>query len=167
MAKKVLLKEIKSWLLVERYEVFQSLTVECVMRELEFRIMYLLDYTSDDEESNEEWLNVKNRVLEVIMKAGVLSADISVHALSPLWDRMCVRDENSQEPIEYRVNDIPVISNHHGLRPCNEELTGDESITPFTMGDLASYYRFYLRHKHITHGHRVSEINNGRISFLR
>ncbi|CAI1781610.1 Uncharacterised protein [Serratia proteamaculans] len=58
---------------------------------------------------------------------------------------------------------MPVISNYHGLRPYQEELSGDESITPFSMGDLASYYRFYLRHKHIVHGHRVSEINDGRI----
>ena len=163
MAKKVLIKEIKSWLLLERYDVFQSLDIESVMQELEFRIMYLIDYTSDDEDSNEEWLYVKNRVFEAIMRGCVLSADIAEHALSPLWDSASVRDKFSQEPIEYRVNDIPVISNHHGLRPYHEELSGNDSIIPFTMGDLVSYYRFYLQNKRIEHGHRVSEINHGRI----
>ncbi|WP_261427377.1 DUF6387 family protein [Serratia proteamaculans] len=163
MTKKVLPREIKNWLSLKNYDVFQSLTIEEIMRELEFRGMFLIDYTSVDEESNEQWLLTKSRLLEEIMKGVVLSADISEYALSSISDEVTVRDKNAPEPIEFRVNGMPVISNYHGLRPYQEELSGDESITPFSMGDLASYYRFYLRHKHIVHGHRVSEINDGRI----
>ncbi|WP_024530365.1 DUF6387 family protein [Serratia fonticola] len=163
MTKKVLPKEIKSWLSLKNYSVFQTLTIEQILQELEFRVMFLIDYTSDDEESNEEWSLVKTRMLEEIMKGAILSSDISDLALSTFSEKVAIRDKSSQEPKEFRINGVPVISNNHGLRSYQEELSGDESIIPFNMGDLASYYRFYLRHKHIVHGYRISEINGGRI----
>ncbi|AWO80700.1 DUF6387 family protein [Serratia marcescens] len=163
MTKKVLPKEIKSWLSLKNYEIFQSLTIEQILLELEFRLMFLIDYTSDDEESNEDWIHTKTRLLEEIIKGTTLSSELSELAFPTFSENTAVRDKNNPEPIEFRVNGIPVISNQHGLRPYQEKLSGDESITPFSMGDLASYYRFYLRHKHIVHGHRISEINDGRI----
>lgn len=163
MTKKVLPKEIKSWLLLKNYAVFQSLTIEEILREIEFRGIYFIDYTSEDEESNGEWLHAKTRILEEIMKGTVLSSEINEHVFSEFSEKIASRDKNNPEPVEYRINGVPVISNQHGLRRYQEQLSGDESITPFSMGDLASYYRFYLRHKHINHGHRISEINDGRI----
>jgi len=163
MTKKVLPKEIKSWLSLKNYSVFQSLTIEEILREIEFRAIFLVDYRSQDEEANESWFLQKSRLLEEIMKGVTLSSDINELTFSESLEKLAIRDKNSTEQIEFSVNGMPVISNHHGLKPNHGELSGDESITPFSMGDLASYYRFYLRHKHIVHGHRVSEINNGRI----
>lgn len=163
MVKKVYPKEIKSWFSLKNYETFQSLTIEQILRELEFRVMFAIDYTSDDEESNEGWLQTKSRLLEEIMKGVTLSSNLSDLVFPELSDNTSVRGNKNSDPMEYRINGIPVISNQHALRPYQEELSGDESITPFSMGDLASYYRFYLRHKHIVHGHRISEINDGRI----
>jgi len=163
MTKKVLPKEIKSWFSLKNYEVFHSLTIEQILLELEFRVMFFIDYTSDDEESNEGWLHTKASLLEQVMKGTILSADLSELAFPTVTENAAIRDKNDPEPVEYRINGIPVISNQHSLKPYHEELSGEESITPFSMGDLASYYRFYLRHKHIVHGSRVSEINDGRI----
>lgn len=163
MTKKVFAKEIKNWLTLKNYAVFQSLTIEQILLELEFRIMFLIDYRSEDEESNNEWLISKRLILDGIMNGAILSPEISELAFPELPEKIAIREKNSLEPIEYRINGMSVISNNHGLKPYQEELSGEESITPFSMGDLASYYRFYLRHKHIVHGERISEINAGRI----
>ena len=95
MTKKVLPKEIKSWFSLKNYEVFHSLTIEQILFELEFRVMFLIDYTSDDDESNEEWLHAKTHLLEQVMKGNILSADISELAFPTVAENAAIRDKNN------------------------------------------------------------------------
>ncbi|WP_407223082.1 DUF6387 family protein [Enterobacter roggenkampii] len=44
MATRVQVKEITSWMSVEKYDVFESLTVEEVLSEIEFRTIFACEY---------------------------------------------------------------------------------------------------------------------------
>ncbi|WP_338644226.1 DUF6387 family protein [Yersinia bercovieri] len=163
MAKKVAPNEITSWLILDNYEPFLALSIEDILMEIELRVMFLIEYAADSEESLDKWHEIESLMLSEIKKGLVFSSDISKLAFEQYFDNDPLDNEKLKEPREFLINGYPVISNEHELRAKEEELSEGDAISPFSLADLATYYRFYERFKYIDHGSRLSSINKGRI----
>ncbi|EOF5130901.1 DUF6387 family protein, partial [Salmonella enterica] len=76
MATRVQVKEITSWMSVEKYDVIESLTVEEVLSEIEFRTIFACEYDPNDDEEREQWKQLQKSLLQNIQSGAVVSKDI-------------------------------------------------------------------------------------------
>ncbi|PDO86702.1 DUF6387 family protein [Kosakonia pseudosacchari] len=161
MVKKVTPGEITGWLNLTAYSKFYDLTVEEVISEIEFRVMFLIDYdVSDDPELH--WSKIRKGLLNEIKSGCILSSEISNKPFESVID-----DENdlkeTPEFVHFRINGRNVTSKNYDRRPINEELSKGDAITPFTLADLVSYHKHYTSSKHIESIDNTPVVNNGRI----
>ncbi|EKM6298152.1 DUF6387 family protein [Enterobacter cloacae] len=159
MATRVQVKEITSWMSVEKYDVFESLTVEEVLSEIEFRTIFACEYDPNDDEEREQWKQLQKSLLQNIQSGAVVSKDIPEDILKVFHDESI----ELNEPVEFLVNGMSVISKDHHLKPHCSELSEDEAIQAFTMADLVTYYRHFANANIIQVGERQPTIKEGKI----
>lgn len=161
MVKKVTPGEITGWLNLTAYSKFYELTVEKVISEIDFRIMFLMDYdVSDDPELR--WSKIREGQLNEIKNGFILSSEISNESFESIIDD---QDELVETPefVHFRINGRNVMSKNYEQHHLNEELSKGDAITPFTLADLVSYHKHYTLSKNIDFIDNTPVVNGGRI----
>jgi len=156
MAKRTNIREITSWFNLKNYDFFESYPLEDILFQIRLRCIFLIVYTPFDSET--EQLDAQKRVLEQIKK-GKLDAS--------LFDDFITEQsiESNDDNIEFIVNGASVISLDHSMSQGVdvEDLSSGEAITPFTMGDLVTYHRYFARHGFIEEDDRTVSIRQGKV----